>query len=308
MRRTAPSVRNNVSSMRRAPSPRRSKANASRARQPLDGSQHVLFARDRLGKTLLGHIGRDRQPRIERLVFDPKRAVELAQQSAPKRAVSGARGRSTISPMRLRPTRASAATVSGGKPQRAERQRREQLAFLAAGIACRLADMRGGPGGADGAGNGDAVGEAGLLDAGRQIGDQFVFAAVKMRAAADVEQQAVGRIAGHQRRVAQAPVGDALKQASVGIGVFCDGIERGMHGARLRQRETRVQAEPFRRIVDGDDQFGIAALAVDDERPAARARDSRDLAIRSVESRRSHRLSMRCEQETFIAVTPLQNP
>ena len=126
--------------------------------------------------------------------------------------------------------------------------------------------MRGGPGGADGAGNGDAVGEAGAVEPPGEIGDQRLLAAIKMRAAADVEQQAVGRIAGDQRRVAQAPVGDALEQRRVGLGVFVDGFERRMHGARLRQRETGVQAEPFRRLVDGDDQLGIAALAIDGER------------------------------------------
>src|SRR5664280_61423 len=35
---------------------------------------------------------------------------------------------------------------------------------------------------------------------------------------------------------------------------------------------------------------------------------SRDLTMRSVESRRSHRLSRRCEQEALIAVTPFENP
>jgi hypothetical protein len=48
--------------------------------------------------------------------------------------------------------------------------------------------MRGGPGGADGAGNGDAVGESGALDAAGEIGDQFVLAVIKMCAAGDVEQ------------------------------------------------------------------------------------------------------------------------
>ncbi len=153
----------------------------------------------------------------------------------------------------------------GGKPQRGERQRRQQCALLAAGIARRLAEMRGGPGGADVAGDGDGVGKARLRDALAQIGDQRFLAAVKMRAAADVEQQAVGRVDRHQRRVAQAPVGDILQQGCVGLGVFLDRLQRRMHGARLRQREAGVQAEPFRRLVDGDDQLGIAALAVDDE-------------------------------------------
>ena len=106
------------------------------------------------------------------------------------------------------------------KPQRGERQWREQRALFAAGITCRFAIMRGSPGGADGAGNGERIGKAGVFQAAAEIGDQFTLAAVKMRAAADVEQQAVGRIAGDQRRVAQAPVGNGLEQGSIGLGVF----------------------------------------------------------------------------------------
>src|SRR5512135_2001557 len=73
-----------------------------------------------------------------------------------------------------------------GKPQCGDWQRREEGALLAAGIARRLAEMGGGPGGADAAGDGDAVGEAGLRDTLAQIGDQRLLAAVEMRAAADV--------------------------------------------------------------------------------------------------------------------------
>ena len=259
----SPSVRNNVSSMRRAPSPRRSSANLQPRRQPRDGAEHVLLARDRLGKTLLGDIRRDRQPRIERLVLAPERAVELAQQFAAEAGGERARGRSMISPMRFKPTRASAATVSGGSRSAASGSGDSNVALLAARITCRLAIMRGGVGRADAAGDGDAIGKAGLLQPLAEIGDQRRFAAVKMRAAADVEQQAVGRIAGHQRRVAQAPVGDVFEQGGVGFGVFLDRLERRMHGARLRQRHAGREAKPFRRVVDGDDQLGIAALAVD---------------------------------------------
>ena len=67
-----------------------------------------------------------------------------------------------------------------------------------------------------------------------------------------------------------------------------------------------VETEPLGRIIDGGEDFSIAALAGDDQRRDRIA--SRDLAMRSVESRRSHRLSMRCEDETPIAVTPFKNP
>ncbi len=87
-----------------------------------------------------------------------------------------------------------------------------------------------------------------------------------MRAAADVEQDAVGRIKRNKRRVTQAAFRDGIEQAGVGGGVFRLGDERGMHGARLRQREPRAQPESLRRSIDRGQQVDIAALAVDDER------------------------------------------
>lgn len=99
--------------------------------------------------------------------------------------------------------------------------------------------MRGSPGGADSASNSKRIGESGIFQTGGEIGDQFMFAAIKMRAAADVEQQAIGRVAGYQRRVAQTPVGNGIEQDNVCFGVFIYGIDAGMHGAHLRQREAR---------------------------------------------------------------------
>ena len=86
-----------------------------------------------------------------------------------------------------------------------------------------------------------------------------------MRATADVEQDAVGRIKRNKRRVAQAAFRDGVEQAGVGGCVFRLGDERGMHGARLCQRQPRAQTEPFRRGIDRGQQVDIAALAVDDE-------------------------------------------
>ena len=187
--------------------------------------------------------------------------------------------------------------------------------------------MRGGPGRADAAGDGDTVGKAGAVEALAKVGGQLVLAAVKMRAAADVEQQAVGRVTSNERRIAQAPIGDFFQERGVGRGVFLDRVQRRMHGARLRQRETRVQAEPFRCFVDGDDRLGIAAFAVDHHSTSPRVgrvpprappphplpvngerEKSRDLPMRSVASRHSHRQSRRCEGEALIAVTPFENP
>ena len=98
---------------------------------------------------------------------------------------------------------------------------------------------------------------------------QLRLAAEEMRTAADVEQDAVGRIGGDKRRVALTPVGNGLEQARIGRLILRHGGERGMHGAGLRQRETCAQAEPFGRRVDREEEVEIAALAEDDERRRA---------------------------------------
>ena len=67
--------------------------------------------------------------------------------------------------------------------------------------------MCGSPGGTDSAGNSKPIGETCVFQTRSEIGDQFMFAAVKMCAAADVEQQAIGRVAGYQGCVAQTPLG-----------------------------------------------------------------------------------------------------
>ena len=126
--------------------------------------------------------------------------------------------------------------------------------------------MCGSPGSADGAGNGKRIGEAGFFQAAAEIGDQFALAAIKMGATADVEQQAIGPIAGNQRRVAQAPVGNGIEQGRIGFDVFSDDVNAGMHGARLRQSETGREAELSCRVIRGRNNFDIAAFAGDDQR------------------------------------------
>src|SRR5262249_38127069 len=49
-------------------------------REPLDACEHVLLARDRLVKTFLREIGRDRQARGQRLVFTAERTIHLTQE------------------------------------------------------------------------------------------------------------------------------------------------------------------------------------------------------------------------------------
>jgi len=86
-----------------------------------------------------------------------------------------------------------------------------------------------------------------------------------MRAAADVEQNAVWGIEGDERRVALAPVGNGIEQAGVGRLILGHGRESWMHGAGLRQREARRESALLRRGVDHEQEIEVAALAEDDE-------------------------------------------
>ena len=86
-----------------------------------------------------------------------------------------------------------------------------------------------------------------------------------MRAAADVEQDAIRQIDGDERGVAVAGIGNGVEQAGVGILVFRNGGESWMHGANLRQRETGGKSEPLRCDVDREQEIEVAALAEDDE-------------------------------------------
>ena len=125
--------------------------------------------------------------------------------------------------------------------------------------------MRGGPGGTNGAGNGKRIAKAGIFQPTTEISHEFAFATVKMCAATDVEQQAIGCIAGHQRRVTQTPVGNGLEQGGICFGIFGHRIDARMHRTGLGQCKARRQAKPFGCVIDGNKNFGIAAPAGDDK-------------------------------------------
>ena len=87
-----------------------------------------------------------------------------------------------------------------------------------------------------------------------------------MRATADIEQDAVGRIGGDQRSVALAPVGKLLEQAGIGRLVLRHGDERWMHGACLRECQPGAQAASFRGGIERNQQIAVAAFAEDNKR------------------------------------------
>ncbi len=123
-----------------------------------------------------------------------------------------------------------------------------------------------GPGRADGRGDGGMGGQAEACHPCEKVVAQPGLAAEQVRAAADVEQDAVGRIDGDERRVALAPVGDGVEKTCVAGLVLRHCGERGMHGAGLRQRHAGSEAEARGFRVDSQQEVDVAALAEDDER------------------------------------------
>src|SRR5262249_5438291 len=127
----------------------------------------------------------------------------------------------------------------------------------------RIAEARHGGGRANGGGDGGACRKAEPRHPREEIAAKVLLAAEEMRAAADIEQNAVGRIDGDERRVALAAVGNGVEKAGVGRLVLRHGRESWMHGAGLRQREAGVKSEPLRRGVDREEEIEVAALAED---------------------------------------------
>jgi hypothetical protein len=122
-----------------------------------------------------------------------------------------------------------------------------------------------GPRRADRRGDGGARREAEARHPREEIVAKFLLAAEEVRAAADIEQNAVRWIRSDQRRVALAPIGKGIEEASVGCLVIRNGGESGMHGASLGEREAVAETQSFRRGIDRDEEVEIAAFAEDDE-------------------------------------------
>src|SRR5262249_21758878 len=137
---------------------------------------------------------------------------------------------------------------------------------LAATCICRrIAEARHGGGRANGGGDGGARRKAESRHAREQIAAKVLFAAEEMRAAADVEQNALGRIDGDERRITLAVGGNGVERAGGGRRALGDGGEGWMLGGGLRQREAGGESELLRRGVDRQQEIEVAALAEDDE-------------------------------------------
>ena len=180
-------------------------------RQMLDGAEHVGLARDRIGKALLGHRRRHRQARRDRLVGAAERLIEAEQQRlAEARGERRARTRGEIGDA-LRPEVFRSATISASMRSAAIGSGSTAASVSPRGTMPVFAIARDAPGAADRVGDRDARAKTLMREPRDQIAGQRRLAAEQMRAAGDVEQQAVRRIEADQRRVAVAPVGDRLR-------------------------------------------------------------------------------------------------
>ncbi len=231
----------------------------------LDGAEHVGLAGDRLGKALLGHGGRQRQARRDRLVGIAQRLIETEQQRlAEARGERRARTRGEIGDA----DEAGRFQIRGGlgiDAQRRDRQRQHGRFGFAARDDAGLAIARDAPGAADRVGDRDAGAQALLREPRDQIARERRFAAEQMRAAGDVEEQAVRRIEADQRRVAVAPVGDIFEQAPVGLRIGLHHRQLRIPGAGVGQPHADLEAEPCRAVGQSGDALRTLDRRDDDE-------------------------------------------
>ena len=205
--------------------------------------------------------------------------------SAPKRAASGARGRSSTSAMRFSPTCESASMVSAGR-RSAARGRGERSLFIPRGNDPHPAHFVRRPSPFQGEGkknratpHAQPTVSATATRACRpwrvqpphQIVRQRRLAAEQMRAARNVEGQPVGRIEPDQRRVAVAPLRDRFEQREVGTLVRVRHVKLRIHRARVGERHAHAQAERRRGVVHGGEPQRALDGCGDDQRVRRKA-------------------------------------
>ena len=93
------------------------------------------------------------------------------------------------------------------------------------------------------------------------------LAAEQMRAAGDVEKQAVRGIERHQRGEAVAPIGDGVQRVGVGGFIGIIHLHLGADGAGIGERQADIEAKTRGRVVErkdlqrvvlpGDDDAGV---------------------------------------------------
>ena len=195
--------------------------------------------------------------------------------SGPKRSVSGARGVPAKSAMRSKPSRRRPSTMPASKPKRRDRQMAGSHAHLA-----RPADKgrprrkaRQGMGCAPGLGDRGARGEAGRAKALHHVGKHRRLAAMQMVGAGGVDNQAVGRIGGDDRRVARSAQSASRSSAAASpSGSASRTMQIPDQRLRLARRHADAQASGTRRRIGGQHDTPLPVTADQDERRLRRRR------------------------------------
>jgi hypothetical protein len=88
-----------------------------------------------------------------------------------------------------------------------------------------------------------------------------------MRAARDVERQAIRKVEGNSRSKSLAKHGKTFKKPSVGLDICVSDGESRYPRTRICQRQSARQAKPHCPLINGRDPQGASFFFDDDERP-----------------------------------------
>ena len=104
-----------------------------------------------------------------------------------------------------------------------------------------------------------------------EIGQHARFAAPQMRAAGDVQHQAIGAVGRDHRREARRPIGEALEIRRVGIRIERNDDYVRHPGAGIGNCHARLQAQRPRGWIHRLDFQAVAILRRQDERSLSRS-------------------------------------
>ncbi len=144
--------------------------------------------------------------------------------------------------------------------------RHDLVGLLLAGTEARRP-----PGRADGIGNGGAMINAEAAHMPVEIGEHARLAAPQMRAAGDIQHQAIGAVGRDQRREARRPIGEALQIRCIGLRVERNDDDVRHPGARIGDRHAWLQPKRPRGRVHRLDLQAVADLRRQDERRLSRS-------------------------------------
>ena len=144
-------------------------------------------------------------------------------------------------------------------PERGDRKIGDRLGLRTRKNSAARAVMRKRPGGAGGGGDGAAHLKTLARETVKEVGEERFFAVImamageKMRAAGDVEEQAVRKIERDERRIAVAPVGELFEERMVGRLVGLGHDEIGDGAACIGKGGAQADSPPLGNFVDCDD-------------------------------------------------------